>query len=177
MRSFAVLRTALYMSCFVALCAWAAVAVRRYDEAIGISLPDWLAAVGYAAMACGAVLGLLCGASFAIQGRGTPAPFDPPVAFVASGPYRLVRNPMYLGGVALLAGYGLVVGSFAVLLLAASGAGMAHLFVVLVEEPALERRFGERYLAYRRLVNRWLPRRPRSHVAHRGHDSAQRTGA
>jgi protein-S-isoprenylcysteine O-methyltransferase Ste14 len=32
--------------------------------------------------------------------------------------------------------------------------------VVLVEEPGLERRFGESYLAYKRAVRRWLPRPP-----------------
>ena len=161
MRAFALLRTAVYMGCFVALWAWAVVAVRRWDAAIGVALPGWLAAVGYLAMVCGAVLALLCGASFAARGRGTPAPFDPPAELVASGPYGHVRNPMYLAAVALLAGYGLVVGSAAVLLLAAAGLSLAHLFVVLVEEPGLERRFGESYLAYRRSVNRWLPRRPR----------------
>jgi protein-S-isoprenylcysteine O-methyltransferase Ste14 len=33
-----------------------------------------------------------------------------------------------------------------------------HLIVVYVEEPGLEKRFGESYLQYKRSVNRWLPR-------------------
>ena len=36
-----------------------------------------------------------------------------------------------------------------------------HLFVLLVEEPSLEKRFGESYAAYRRATNRWVPRLPR----------------
>jgi hypothetical protein len=47
-------------------------------------------------------------------------------------------------------------------LLAYAGAMAAcfHLFVTGYEEPALRRRFGPGYLAYRRAVPRWIPRRP-----------------
>jgi protein-S-isoprenylcysteine O-methyltransferase Ste14 len=65
---------------------------------------------------------------------------------------------MYLGALALLAGYGLVVGSVAVLILTAGAGLLAHAFVVLVEEPGLRRRFGESYERYTRSVMRWLPR-------------------
>lgn len=50
----------------------------------------------------GGVLALGCVLTFALVGKGTPAPFDPPRRLVRSGPYRYVRNPMYLGaGLAL----------------------------------------------------------------------------
>ncbi len=158
MRWFAALRTAAYMSGFVLLWGWAAVSVRRYDAALGTVLPAWVSPLGWVAMVCGGVLALLCGVNFAFRGRGTPAPFDPPVEFIAVGPYRYVRNPMYLGALALLAGYGLVVGSVAVLILTAGAGLLAHAFVVLVEEPGLRRRFGESYERYTRSVMRWLPR-------------------
>ena len=99
--------------------------------------------------------------TFALLGRGTPAPFDPPRRFVAVGPYRFVRNPMYVGGLAMLAGFGLWRRSPAMFLLTAVGALVAHLFVVLVEEPGLTERFGDGCREYKRTVNRWLPRLPR----------------
>jgi hypothetical protein len=37
-------------------------------------------------------------------GKGTPAPFDPPRKLVIRGPYRFVRNPMYVDGGMILAG-------------------------------------------------------------------------
>jgi protein-S-isoprenylcysteine O-methyltransferase Ste14 len=162
MRLFAAIRTAVYMSGFVALWGWAAVSVRRYDAAIGAVVPAWAAPLGWIGMVCGGIVALLCGANFALRGRGTPAPFDPPVEFVATGPYRYVRNPMYLAALALLGGYGLVVGSLAVLILAAGAGLLAHAFVVLVEEPGLRRRFGASYERYTLSVSRWAPRSWRS---------------
>jgi hypothetical protein len=83
-------------------------------------------------------------------------------AFVASGPYRWVRNPMYVGGAAVILGAGLLVASPAIVLLAFGFLGIMHLFVVLHEEPALTARFGASYEQYRASVRRWRIRRPAS---------------
>ncbi len=48
-------------------------------------------------LTAGAVLYLWCLWEFAARGCGTPAPFDAPRRLVVRGPYRWVRNPMYLG--------------------------------------------------------------------------------
>jgi protein-S-isoprenylcysteine O-methyltransferase Ste14 len=98
-----------------------------------------------------------CVVVFVTAGRGTPAPFDAPRRFVAVGPYRAVRNPMYLGAVSLLTGVGLWIRSPAIVVLAVAGLGLAHVFVLLYEEPTLEREFGREYREYRERVNRWLP--------------------
>ena len=42
--------------------------------------------------------------NFLHEGRGTPAPIDPPKEFVAVGFYRYVRNPMYVGILAMIIG-------------------------------------------------------------------------
>jgi protein-S-isoprenylcysteine O-methyltransferase Ste14 len=106
----------------------------------------------------GLPLALTCVALFVLRGRGTPAPFDPPREFVATGPYRLVRNPMYVGGMAVLLGWGLILLSPSIVLLAVGFMLLAHVFVVFYEEPALEKSFDASYLEYKRSVGRWLPK-------------------
>jgi protein-S-isoprenylcysteine O-methyltransferase Ste14 len=157
-RGWTALRAAVYGSGFVLLWGWLAVAVRPLDRRLGLSLPAWLVPVGLLLAAGGGALTLACVVVFVRAGRGTPAPFDPPRCFVAVGPYRWVRNPMYLGGLALLLGAALTFRSPSVTLLAALFLAAAHLFVVLYEEPSLERRFGESYTRYRGAVRRWLPK-------------------
>jgi protein-S-isoprenylcysteine O-methyltransferase Ste14 len=153
-----VLRGLLYSSTFILLWSWLAVSVQPFDQRIPFTIPRSQRPVGIALGVAGALLAASCIATFITRGRGTPAPFDPPRDFVATGPYRYVRNPMYLGAGAVLLGVGLVVASPAIVLLAAFFLLAAHLFVLLYEEPALQRRFGESYLRYKTSVNRWLPR-------------------
>jgi protein-S-isoprenylcysteine O-methyltransferase Ste14 len=157
MRLFAVIRSAIYMTAFVSLWAWLALTLRRFDPRLGVAIPDWCRPIGLGLMVLGAALGLLCGLVFSTRGRGTPAPFDPPREFVASGPYRYVRNPMYVGGLTLLLGFGLYLQSLSIIVLAIGFALLAHLFVILVEEPGLEHRFGDSYRCYKQSVHRWLP--------------------
>lgn len=159
-RLFTALRSLIYMTGFLGVWGWVALQARRLDPSVGGSLPSWSRPVGWAVMAVGGAVGLWSVFIFVVAGRGTPAPFDPPRAFVAVGPYRWVRNPMYLGAVGLLLGLALWCQSPAMLGVVPVAAAIAHLFVVFVEEPGLERRFGASYGAYRREVHRWVWRRP-----------------
>jgi protein-S-isoprenylcysteine O-methyltransferase Ste14 len=158
---FVAARSVVYASGFLFLWGWVAVSVRRFDPWLGITLPAWLGAPGFILLVFGAVAGLACVASFITRGRGTPAPFDAPREFVAMGPYRYCRNPMYVGGGAMLTGFGLYADSPSVLLLAAGMMALAHTFVVFYEEPTLRKTFGQTYVDYCRNVHRWLPRLPR----------------
>ena len=106
----------------------------------------------------GAALALWCILTFALIGRGTPAPFDPPRRLVIAGPYRYVRNPMYLGAALALLGAAVFYRSSALALYTAAFLLVTHLFVLLYEEPALTQTFGEDYQNYRGRVRRWLPR-------------------
>jgi protein-S-isoprenylcysteine O-methyltransferase Ste14 len=146
---------------FVGLWVWLAWLVTRFDAAVGVPLPAWLAPAGWVLALAGFAVGLRCVALFVTKGRGTPAPFDPPRVFVATGPYRYVRNPMTVGALVAFAGGGLAAGSASILLLGALFWMLSHALIVIVEEPDLAKRFGESYLQYRRQVNRWLPQPPR----------------
>jgi protein-S-isoprenylcysteine O-methyltransferase Ste14 len=103
----------------------------RYDITLGIALADWTRALGIALIAAGGILAFACVATLVTRGEGTPAPFDPPRKFVAAGPYRFVRNPMYIGGFIVLLGFGLYEQSAAILLFTLPWLLSAHLFVIL----------------------------------------------
>jgi protein-S-isoprenylcysteine O-methyltransferase Ste14 len=151
-------RSLLYMTGFVYLWGWLALQVRPLDRHLAFELPSWIIIAGVLVMLLGGATALLCVATFVLKGQGTPAPFDAPVKFVAVGPYRIVRNPMYIGGGLTLIGLGLFLQSISMVLFSFAWFLLAHLFVVLVEEPGLERRFGQSYAEYKRSANRWLPK-------------------
>jgi len=160
-RLWTALRALVYAGAFIGLWLWLAYEAHLRDVPFGFPLPDWVAPIGVALMAIGLGVMAVCVATFVARGRGTPAPFDPPRDFVASGPYRWVRNPMYIGMFVFLVGYALCAVSFAALIVAFAMLAVAHLVAVLYEEPSLARRFAEPYREYRRTTPRWIPRPPR----------------
>ncbi|HEV8483964.1 MAG TPA: isoprenylcysteine carboxylmethyltransferase family protein [Blastocatellia bacterium] len=107
----------------------------------------------------GTAVYLRCVWDFAVTGRGTPAPIDAPKVLVVRGLYRYVRNPMYVGVLLVVLGWSALFGSSALLIYAGSVGLFFHLFVVVVEEPILRRKFGESYEQYCSSVRRWLPGR------------------
>ncbi|WP_151477946.1 methyltransferase family protein [Streptomyces albicerus] len=112
---------------------------------------------GVLLLAAGGAVLLHAFARFVVEGLGTPAPLAPTERLVVGGLYRYVRNPMYLAVLAAIAGQALLLGRP---VLWAYGAGVAVAVVAFVhwyEEPALARRYGAQYEAYRRAVRAWLP--------------------
>jgi protein-S-isoprenylcysteine O-methyltransferase Ste14 len=133
-----------------------------------------LAALGLALIAVGLALVARTVSLFASAGDGTLAPWDETTRLVVSGPYRHVRNPMISGVVAILLGESALLGSRQLLVWAACVFAVNAVYMPLVEEPRLRRRFGEDYDRYREHVPRWVPRlRPWSQppVASRSADS------
>jgi protein-S-isoprenylcysteine O-methyltransferase Ste14 len=114
---------------------------------------------GMVVAVAGAAIALWCILGFAVVGRGTPAPFDPPQRLVVRGPYAVVRNPMYIGAGLALGGASLFYRSLPLLGYTAALFAVTHLFVLLYEEPTLRRSFGADYETYCRQVGRWWPRR------------------
>ena len=153
---FSFFRSLIYVPAFILFFGWIALQVRVYDNDIGL-LPEWTKLPGIILMILGGILCLFCILVFIIKGKGTPAVFDPPTKFVAIGPYKYVRNPMYIGGFILLIGFGLYYSSLSILILSVILFFLFHLFVVFVEEPGLEKRFGESYIEYKTSISRWVP--------------------
>ena len=81
---------------------------------------------------------------------------------MAVGPYRWVRNPIYIAALLVIVGEAWLFLSLALLVYAVLAAVGLHLFVVLYEEPTLIRRFGAEYDLYRNKVWRWIPQPPPS---------------
>jgi len=117
--------------------------------------PDAVGWLGVGLVGAGVVLH---GWSNVVLARHDPAP-GLAATLAATGPFRIVRNPIYLAGIVLLTGVGLLYRSWHIKELVLPGVLFVyfHLAIVRVEEPALRRLFGANYDAYCRRVPRWLP--------------------
>jgi len=114
--------------------------------------------IGVILLFFGIVLWMWCVIWF-LKARGTPVPFNPPRELVTEGPYAWSRNPMLTGVFAVLFGIGFLLHSVSMVIV------WTPVFVIfnvlelkLVEEPELERRFGENYIEYRRRVPMFVPK-------------------
>ena len=123
-------------------------------------LPYW--AVAQAAgglLVCAGLVPIASSFTEFVRAGGTPVPVASPPRLVVSGFYRYVRNPIYVGFLAIMTGQVLLFGSLGLLVYTAVawciGAAAARWY----EEPILARKFGAEYQAYRRAVCAWLPRR------------------
>ena len=152
------LRALTYATLFVAF--FLVVVPQRILAASGIVRPSDVGpaqAAGLVLVALGAVVVLWCVLTFALVGKGTPAIFDPPRKLVIAGPYRWVRNPMYIGGGLVSLGAALFYQSAGLALYTLLFFVVVHLLVLFYEEPHLGRMFGGPYDEYRRTVRRWVP--------------------
>ena len=136
----------------------------QMDKALGFT--DLLSGpigifIGVVLLSLGLVIWAWCVVEF-LKARGTPVPFNPPHELVTVGPYAWSRNPMLTGVFAFLFGIGFLLHSVSMVFI------WTPVFVIfnilelkLVEEPDLERRFGESYIEYRRRVPMFIPKRAR----------------
>ena len=129
--------------------------IRPWPLAESWPVLDALRWAGLAAITAGVALDAWSLANF-VRARTSALPFRAASAFVARGPYRFTRNPMYLGMTLTLAGLGLVFGRTWILLAALAGDLAMDRYAIPREERYLERRFGADYREYQRRVRRWL---------------------
>ena len=125
---------------------------------VQLDITNPLTALALLLIAAGAALLIACTWEFAARGKGTLSPVDPPKELVVQGLYRYVRNPMYLSVSTIVLGEALLARSRALVVYWVILFVAANLFVMLYEEPALRRQFGESYTRYQEGVGRWLPR-------------------
>ena len=95
---------------------------------------------------------------FVVEGLGTAAPAAPTENLVVGGPYRYVRNVMYIAVTATVVGQALLLCRADLLIYAAIIWALMAAFARYYEEPTLAGRYGERYEEYRRAVPAWWPR-------------------
>ena len=123
-------------------------------------VPYWapMRALGVMLLAAGLFALVQAFVRFVVEGLGTPAPIAAPERLVVGGLYRYVRNPMYVAVLTVIVGQALILGQLVLLPYAAAFWVITAAFVRWYEEPALTRRFGPDYEAYRRVVPAWRPR-------------------
>ena len=114
---------------------------------------QWL---GLGLVVGGSALLLWCVREFYVAGKGTLAPWSPPMHLVTSGLYLRSRNPMYVAVAAVLIGWAIWFASTGLLLYALVVVTAFHLRVLLYEEPRLAASFGEEWVRYRARVRRWI---------------------
>ena len=128
---------------------------------LGIFLPDlrpsfWLSAPPGAVLAVlGAALIGWALSWFRRTGQ-SPNPRRPSTELVLAGPYRFMRNPMYVGLTLLTLGIGGLLARGWIALLAPLALLAVHYIAVLPEEAYLAGKFGDSYLAYKAKVRRYL---------------------
>jgi protein-S-isoprenylcysteine O-methyltransferase Ste14 len=123
--------------------------------------PQWkgIGIVGLVLMLVGSAIYFWCAFwAFALVGKGTPAPMDPPRKLIVHGLYRFVRNPMYLGVGGVILGEALLFRSRAIAEYFVVWWLFVFAFVLVYEEPHLRRAFPADYEEYYRHVPRWIPR-------------------
>jgi protein-S-isoprenylcysteine O-methyltransferase Ste14 len=134
---------------------------QRYDVALSVGSSVGLVLlqlIGVALLGLGLVLFVASLWRFTTEGKGTLAPWDPPRMFVVHGPYRFVRNPMIAGVILFLFGEAFALTSSPHGIWAVCFLIINLIYIPLVEEPQLERRFGDSYREYCRHVRRFIPR-------------------
>lgn len=83
-------------------------------------------------------------------------PVDPSVALVLTGPFRISRNPMYLGMALALAGIAIGLGTASPWVIVPAFVWQIRVRFIVLEESRLEACFGQQFLGYKASVRRWL---------------------
>jgi protein-S-isoprenylcysteine O-methyltransferase Ste14 len=106
-------------------------------------------------IAFGAIINIW--ADFLIKKKKTTVkPYENPTQLITSGPFRISRNPQYLGFTAILLGVAINHGSITVFVAPVLFAILMNQMFIPFEEKNLEKTFGKRYINYKKKVRRWV---------------------
>lgn len=147
----------VFWSFFLALLPWL---IRLAEDQLGIErlAMAWLPPAGVTLFLLASALGLWSGVTMSLLGSGTPLPLSCARRLVVVGPYRHVRNPMALAGIAQGLAVGVGTGSVTTVIYSLAGAFVWNFVARPPEEADLVRRFGTDYERYRAEVRCWWPR-------------------
>jgi len=88
--------------------------------------------------------------------RTTVKPYESPTYLITSGPFRISRNPSYLGFAAILLGVAINHGTLITFLSPITFFILIELMFIPFEEKNLERAFRKEYIEYKNQIRRWL---------------------
>jgi len=110
---------------------------------------------GYVLVFSGSLITLWADYLFKKSGT-TVKPYERPCSLNTSGPFRISRNPMYLGFTFILLGVAVFMGILLMIIFPLIFVVICELVYIPVEEKCLEDVFGSNYTEYKRRVRRWL---------------------
>lgn len=110
---------------------------------------------GIVLLIIGVSLNLVADAAFKRE-RTTVKPFEKSTALIVSGVFTISRHPMYLGMLLILLGIAILMGTLTPLIVVVIFGILMELVFVETEERMLQEQFGERWLAYRSKVRKWI---------------------
>jgi len=88
---------------------------------------------------------------------------------VTDGIYKVCRNPMYLGNILLLFGFGLFANSLLFTLLFAPLFVLFYVAIICAEEDFLSKKFGQQFAEYKSHTNAFIPNLKNLKTAFKGH--------
>lgn len=124
----------------------------RFDVELGV-----LTRLAWLLWGGGAVLIIASVWCFGTGARSSPAFNETPKRLVVRGPYRHVRNPMYVGQLIVIAGHFFWTGTLSILMYFGAYALGAYLISTRYEQPLLEKLFPQAFAHYRKRVPAWIP--------------------
>ena len=98
----------------------------------------------------------LWSSSLFVKSKTTVSPYGSPTSLVATGPFCISRNPMYLGMICILLGIAFFLGTLVTFLFPFIFWGIVETLLLPNEEKNLEKIFGKEYQDYKSKVRRWI---------------------
>ncbi|MEJ6554198.1 isoprenylcysteine carboxylmethyltransferase family protein [Microbacterium esteraromaticum] len=142
---------------------------------VHLPMPFLVQVLGGALLVAASALGIRSAVVMVSSGDGTPLPSATAARLVVTGPYRFVRNPMAVAGIAQGVAVGMLCESWLVIVYALCGSLVWNDLIRPWEEKDLVARFGDEYERYRQRVSCWIPRRPRAATRRLGPAAASYT--
>jgi protein-S-isoprenylcysteine O-methyltransferase Ste14 len=144
---------------------WLAVAGFGVGTMLALAVADPWPALRAGAWVAGALVAIALGTALVARAQlvmgaswRIGVDFDAETALVTGGPFRRVRNPIYVGMVAVAAGLAVILANAAAFVGLVSLAVWVELQVRTIEEPFLRDRHGAAYVRWAARTGRFLPR-------------------